>query len=199
MIRNLPPSKMSSSHFLKLSLYFFLVFKTQTLVTSSLNSVVVFDIVHLSKFPVPRVWPKSIICANLLWASRQSAANSNPHPAPKPIYFYIYAKQSNSCVQNLFLCLSVESAVWMQHLPAPQHFLFTGRWNTHNKQHCIFSGLSGVCICYQLSACFDVLPPVSKAGFTPKGNVDRWGHRKASFSLQLQSLTIVVKKRKKKR
>lgn len=104
MIRNLPPSKMSSSHFLKLSLYFFLVFKTQTLVTSSLNSVVVFDIVHLSKFPVPRVWPKSIICANLLWASRQSAANSNPHPAPKPIYIFIFMQNKVIHAFRIYFC-----------------------------------------------------------------------------------------------
>lgn len=40
--------------------------------------------------------------------------------------------------------------------------------------------------------------PVSKSGFAPKGNVDRWGTEKPLFSLQLQSLTDSSKKKERK-
>lgn len=41
--------------------------------------------------------------------------------------------------------------------------------------------------------------PVSKSGFVPKGNVDRWGTEKPLFPLQLQSLTDSSKKKKERK
>lgn len=90
----------------------------------------------------------------------------------------------------------MELAVWMQHLPTQQHLLFTGRWNRQNKQHHIFSGLSGVCICYQLSACFDV--PREQIWLRAQRKCWQVGHRKAYFFPPTSITHGFVKKKERK-